>query len=64
MIEQEVIIEIEIEIKIEVEVEVEVLLEINMIHIHNIINNMVSCEHHSYFVKIYKHDTYDISLNK
>ena len=62
MIEQEVIIEIEI--KIEVEVEVEVLLEINMIHIHNIINNMVSCGHHSYFVKIYKHDTYDISLNK
>ena len=31
----------------------------------DIINcNKVSYEHHSYFVKIYKHDTYDISLNK
>ena len=26
--------------------------------------NMVSCEHHSYFVRIYKHGIYDISLNK
>ena len=30
----------------------------------NINYNKVSCGHHSYFVKIYKHDTYDISLNK
>jgi len=35
---------------------------------HNVVDiinyNKVSCGHHSYFVKIYKHDTYDISLNK
>ncbi len=42
--------------------------EQEVVHHHNevdIINyNKVSCGHHSYSVKIYKHGTYDISLNK
>jgi len=42
--------------------------EQEVVHHHNveiIINyNKVSYEHHSYSVRIYKHDTYDISLDK